>query len=91
MTSPSFVPAPGGVTVLTTTWCGYCRRLKAQLDEAGIAFREVDIEDHPAAAVLVEQVNDGNRTVPTVLFPDGTATTNPSLRQVAERLGLPVP
>ncbi len=91
MTSPSFVPAPGGVTMFTTTWCGYCRRLKAQLDEAGVAFREVDIEDHPAAAELVEQVNDGNRTVPTVLFPDGTAATNPSLRQVAERLGLPVP
>ena len=80
-------PAPGTVTMFSTTWCGYCRRLKAQMDDAGVAYREVDVEEHPDAAAFVEQVNAGNRTVPTVLFPDGTAAANPSLREVAERLG----
>ena len=70
----------------TTTWCGYCRRLKSQLDRAGIQITEVDIERHPAAASVVEQVNGGNRTVPTVVFPDGTALTNPSVREVSTRL-----
>ena len=80
-------PAPGTVTMFTTTWCGYCRRLKAQMDDAGVTYREVDVEEHPGAAAFVEQVNEGNRTVPTVLFPDGSAATNPSLREVTQRLG----
>lgn len=81
------LPAAGTVTMFTTTWCGYCRRLKAQLADAGVTYQEVDVEEHPDAAALVEQVNGGNRTVPTVLFPDGSAATNPSLRQVTDRLG----
>jgi len=74
------------VTMYSTTWCGYCRRLKAQLASAGIGYREVNIEEHPEAAALVERVNGGNQTVPTVVFPDGTAATNPSLAQVQSRL-----
>lgn len=75
------------LTVYTTTWCGYCARLKRQLVEAGIAYHEVDVELVPEAADLVERINDGNRTVPTVVFPDGTCATNPSLAQVQARLG----
>ena len=74
-------------TVFTTSWCGYCIRLKSQLDRAGIAFREIDIEDHADGAAVVAQINDGNLTVPTVLFRDGSALTNPSVAQVGSRLG----
>jgi len=81
-------PAAGTVTMFSTTWCGYCRRLKTQLGSAGIGYTEVDIEDQPEMAAFVEQVNGGNQTVPTVLFPDGTALTNPSLRDVQRTLGL---
>ncbi|GAA3108583.1 mycoredoxin [Kribbella aluminosa] len=73
-------------TMYSTPWCGYCLRLKGQLKRAGIEFTEVDIEQVPEAAKIVEQVNNGNQTVPTVVFPDGTAMTNPSLAQVAEKL-----
>ncbi len=76
------LPAAGTVTMFSTTWCGYCRRLKTQLDSAGIGYTEVDIEERPETASFVEHVNGGNQTVPTVLFPDGTALTNPSLRDV---------
>lgn len=79
-------PTTGTVTMYSTTWCGYCRRLKGQMEAAGISYTEVDIEKTPGAAELVEQLNGGNQTVPTLLFPDGTAATNPSLAQVAERL-----
>jgi mycoredoxin len=80
------MPVADVPTVLTTRWCGYCRRLKAQLDRGGIEFREIDIEDHAEGAAMVAQVNDGNLTVPTVLFRDGSALTNPSAAQVGQRL-----
>jgi mycoredoxin len=74
------------VTMYTTPWCGYCFRLKSQLDRAGVVYDEVDIERQPAAAELVASVNDGNQTVPTLVFADGSALTNPSLTQVKEQL-----
>jgi mycoredoxin len=79
-------PVPGTVTMYSTTWCGYCRRLKAMLDREGIGYTEVDIDRTPDAAAFVMQVNNGNQTVPTVLFPDGSAATNPSLAEVKARL-----
>jgi mycoredoxin len=80
------LPSTGTVTMYTTTWCGYCRRLKSQLDREGIAYTEVDIERRPDAADFVMTVNRGNQTVPTVVFPDGSAATNPSLHEVRDRL-----
>jgi mycoredoxin len=74
------------ITMYSTPWCGYCRRLKGQLDRAGIEYAEVDIEQHPEAADYVMSVNNGNQTVPTVTFPDGSAMTNPSLAQVQAKL-----
>jgi mycoredoxin len=78
------VPEP--LTMYTTRWCGFCRRLKAQLAREGIEMREVDIEADESAAEYVMSVNGGNQTVPTVVFPDGSAMTNPSAKQVKERL-----
>lgn len=72
----------------TTVWCGYCQRLKAQMGREGIAFEEIDIEADPAAAAYVESVNGGNQTVPTLLFDDGTALTNPSIGDVKAKLGV---
>ncbi len=70
------------VTMYSTAWCGYCRRLKLQLDQAGISYDEIDIERDPVAATFVEGVNGGNQTVPVIRFPDGATATNPSLKQV---------
>lgn len=78
--------APATLTMYSTTWCGYCRRLKSQLDRNGIAYVEVDIERTPDAADFVMSVNGGNQTVPTVHFPNGTALTNPTLAQVQAEL-----
>ncbi len=80
------LPPPGSVTMFTTSWCGYCAQLKGALTRDGLSFTEVDIEANPRRAEFVEHVNGGNRTVPTVLFPDGTTATNPSLVEVRERL-----
>jgi mycoredoxin len=80
------VPEQGTITMFTTTWCGYCRRLKGQLDRAGIRYTEVNIEQVEGAAEYVMSVNGGNQTVPTVTFPDGSAATNPSLDQIKQGL-----
>jgi mycoredoxin len=80
------LPAPGTVTMFTTAWCGYCRRLKSQLLREGIGFSEVDIEHEPHTAEFVMSVNGGNQTVPTLLFPDGSSATNPSIKEVEARL-----
>jgi mycoredoxin len=70
----------------TTEWCGYCKRLKSQLNEIGITFDEINIEEVPGTAEIVEKVNNGNQTVPTLVFSDGSAMTNPSAKQVSEKL-----
>lgn len=74
------------VTMYSTQWCGYCVRLRKQLDREGISYEVVDIEHVPDAAFLVEQVNHGNQTVPTLVYRDGSAQTNPSVQQVKAKL-----
>lgn len=74
-------------TVYSTPWCGYCTRLKRQLKREGISFAEVDIEHDPASEAIVKAANDGNATVPTLVFADGSALTNPTLRDVVAKLG----
>lgn len=73
-------------TMYSTPWCGYCHRLRGQLDREGISYEVVDIEQNPDAAFIVEQANGGNQTVPTLIFADGSAQTNPSLAQVKTKL-----
>ena len=74
------------LTMYSTSWCGYCHRLKSQFDREGIGYEVVDIERDPASAEFVMSVNGGNQTVPTIRFEDGSTMTNPSIIQVKQRL-----
>ena len=74
------------MTIYSTPWCGYCHRLMKQLDREGVRYSMVDIEQDPTAADYVMSVNGGSQTVPTVVFPDGSALTNPSLAQVKDKI-----
>jgi mycoredoxin len=76
------------LTMYSTSWCGYCHRLKSQLDREGIEYQVIDIERDGDAAEFVRSVNGGNQTVPTVRFPDGTSLTNPSIVQVKQQLAV---
>jgi mycoredoxin len=76
----------GTFTMYTTPWCGYCHRLKSQLDREGISYDVIDIEQDPNAAEIVESANNGNQTVPTLVYADGSSMTNPSVAQVKEKL-----
>jgi mycoredoxin len=81
---------PGSVVMYTTTWCGYCKNLKRQMQGAGVSFSEVNIEEVAWAADFVMSVNGGNQTVPTVLVVAASGKestlTNPSLAQVSQAL-----
>jgi len=77
--------------MFSTPWCGYCHRLKSQLDREGIDFEIIDIEQHPDAARTVAEANGGNQTVPTLLFTDGSTQTNPSVAQVLDKLATLAP
>jgi mycoredoxin len=83
---PTSPATPTTVTMYSTPWCGYCHRLRKQMDREGISYDVVDIEREPDAAFIVEQVNGGNQTVPTLVYPDGSSQTNPSLNQVKSKL-----
>lgn len=85
-TLSEFTPESGTVTMFSTVWCGYCKRLKLMLDKTGIGYTVVDIEETPGTEELVKSVNGGNAVVPTLVFPDGSTATNPTLKDVQERL-----
>ena len=79
-------------TLYTTSWCGDCVRTKAWLDQhgyqAGIDYVEIDIEDNPQAAQTVETINDGRRSVPTLVFADHTTLTEPSNLELKTKLDM---
>ena len=81
-----YTPEAGSITMFSTTWCGYCRRLKSQLAAQGIGYTEINIEEVDGTAELVASLNGGNQTVPTVIFPDGSTATNPSVAEVQARI-----
>lgn len=73
------------VTMYTTPWCGYCRRLKRQMAEAGIAFEEIDVNADPGYDAAIMAASGGYRTVPT-LDVGGKLLVNPTLAEVIEAL-----
>ena len=73
--------------MFSTSWCGYCRRLKSQLDREGIPFTEVDVERDPQSARFVEKVNRGNQTVPTMPLSRRVRRHEPHVIEVKQRLG----
>src|SRR6202008_1157684 len=74
------------VTMYTTSWCGFCFRLKKGLKGGGISLKRGEVEADPAAAEFVASVNGGNQTVPTLKFADGSTLTNPSGFEVRAKL-----
>ncbi|MHA3682841.1 mycoredoxin [Leucobacter sp. HY1910] len=87
-TLADFTPAAGTITMFSTVWCSYCKRLKLMLDKSGIDYTIVDIEETPGTEELVKSVNGGNAVVPTVVYPDGATATNPTLNDVKAALGV---
>lgn len=66
-------------------WCGFCTRLKQQLDRAGVAYREVDVDADAAGLARLEEISGGEWVIPTMEFADGTVMVNPPAKVVAEK------
>ena len=75
------------ITVYGTNWCGDCRRSKLFLDTRGIGYDWVDIEQDAEAALKVMELNGGYRSVPTIVFEDGSTLIEPSNAELAQKLG----
>src|SRR3954468_11622167 len=87
-----FTPESGTITMFSTTWCGYCNRLKKQLNAQGIGYTEINIEEVEGTADLVEQLNGGHRTAPTARWsssPRAPAPSPPSSSPTAPRPPIP--
>ena len=77
------------IVLYGTPWCGDCRRARRFLEANGVTYEYIDIGDSADAVALVERINQGHRSVPTIVFPDGSVLVEPSNRALAAKLGLP--
>lgn len=73
------------ITMYATTWCGDCRMAKRWFDQHGVTYDYINIEQNDEAAAYVKQVNGGRRSVPTIVFPDGSILVEPSARELAAK------
>jgi glutaredoxin-like protein len=76
------------IIVYGTTWCYESRRARRLMDEHQIVYQWVDIDEDAEGRKYVESVNHGNRSVPTILFPDGSILVEPSTKELSSKLGL---
>ena len=66
------------ITMYFADWCGDCRRSKRLMDELNVVYTLIDIEADSAAADKVIEINGGMRSIPVIVFADGTHLTEPS-------------
>ena len=76
------------IIMYTTSWCSDCHRAKYLLNEYGIEFINIDVEENPEGLAFVKEVNHGNRVVPTIVFPDDSILVEPSNAVLAEKVGI---
>ena len=77
------------IIVYGTTSCPDCRRSKRYLERQNVPYTWVNINEQPDAAQTVMRINGGSRSVPTIVFPDGSVLVEPSDRDLGSKLGLP--
>jgi mycoredoxin len=73
------------IKMYVTTWCGDCRMAKRWFDTRGIDYESINIEEDDNAAEYVRRVNRGYKSVPTIVFPDGSILVEPSPRELASK------
>ncbi len=76
------------IVIYGTMWCGDCRRARAVFDRLQVPYRWVDVDRDVDAARLVESLNRGFRSVPTILWPDGSMLVEPSSEELARKLSM---
>ena len=78
------------IVMYGTTWCGDTRRARRLFDENNIPYQWIDIDQDAQARKYVEEVNRGYRSVPTIVFPDGSMLVEPTTSELMRKLGLTI-
>lgn len=74
------------ITMYGAEWCGDCRRSKRFLDSNSVSYNYIDVETDTSASEKVVEINGGMRSIPVIVFPDGTHLTEPSDNALKEKL-----
>lgn len=76
--------SPGQIVMYTTAWCPDCRRAKFFMKRKEIPFLEIDVNEDKQAEAFVKKLNNGNRSVPTIILPGGAILVEPSTEELEE-------
>lgn len=76
------------IIIYGANWCPDCRRAKQFFGENRVPYEWIDITDNDEAIAYVEKVNNGNRSIPTIIYPDGTIHIEPSNAEMAAQVGI---
>lgn len=79
------------VTLYTSKWCFHSRSVQSFLKRSEVAVNEIDIDGNDEARSRLIELNNGYASVPTLIFPDGSKLTEPTLYQIREKLGMEQP
>lgn len=74
------------IKMYSTPWCGDCRRAKMIFKSEGVDYDDIDVSDDADAIAYVEKINNGFRSVPTIVFPDGAVMVEPSSPDLVNKL-----
>jgi mycoredoxin len=74
------------ITMYGAEWCTDCRRSKKFLDSNNVKYNYIDVEADESASDKVISINGGMRSIPVIIFPDGTHLTEPSDMALKEKL-----
>jgi mycoredoxin len=74
------------VVMYGADWCGDCRRSKKVFERLAVTYRWVDCDATPGAIEKVVEINGGMKSIPVIVFPDGSHLTEPSDEALEGRL-----
>ena len=74
------------ITLYGADWCGDCRRSKRLLEELNVPYEMIDVDKDDAAAAKVVEINGGAKSIPVIVFRDGTHLTEPSDPELKQKL-----
>jgi len=74
------------IRMYSTSWCGDCRRARKVFAALNVPYTDINIEQDESAADTVVRLNNGSRSVPTIVFPDGSVLVEPSNAELEKKL-----
>ena len=76
----------GKITFYGTRWCGDCKRARRIFEELQIDYDWIDIDQNKDGEAFVKKTNQGNRSVPTIIFPDGSLLVEPPNQELIDKI-----